>query len=72
MSLAVRPDCALPDCPACVLEAACHHHHVAALVPTPRGLGLAACEVPGRRLTTDRLQAAHGVMVAAAAHRRHR
>ncbi len=64
-------DCAIPDCPACALENALRGHHVAALVPAPCGLGLAACVVPHRRLTTARLQAAHGVLAAAAAHRHH-
>lgn len=69
MTLAVRTDCAVPNCPACILETACHRHNVAAVVPTSCGLGLAACVVPRRRLTTARLQAAHGVLTAAAAHR---
>jgi hypothetical protein len=67
MTLAVRTDCAVPNCPACALQAACDRHHVAALVPTPAGLGLAACEVPRRQLTTD--PAALGVLTAVAAHR---
>ncbi len=71
MTLAVRTDCAIPNCLACALEAACQHHDVAAVVPTPCGLGLAACEVPRRRLTTARLQAAHGVLAATAAHCHH-